>query len=109
MIAAAARYAVYDNIRTRLENSANLAAQIGAPDGMLVEGELGKLMRTWSDFEAALPKEALALESFREQWSSAHPGRRATKKASGKSTTEGAPSEGSSSSIGAPAIVKPQV
>jgi len=86
MVTAAARYAEMDARRTRLEHTAALAARIGAPDGVMVEEELAKLMKGWADFEKDLPREALALEALRERWLAVHPGSKNRKPKASPST-----------------------
>lgn len=76
-----------DARRTRFEHAAALAAQIAAPDGLLVEEQLGKLMKSWPEVERDCPKEALALEPLRKCWRDKHPGPK-TKKAKPAETPE---------------------
>jgi hypothetical protein len=86
------RYAAFTALQTRFENSAAIAAQLGAPDGAYVEEQLSKFMSNWEDFEEQLPKEALALQALRDYWTAAHPGRSPVKKGRGAKDVE-APTE----------------
>jgi hypothetical protein len=68
------RYRDWHGVSTRFQNTAAVAAQIAAPDGAFVEGELSKIMRSWDEFAAARPRDALALQPLREFWDATHPG-----------------------------------
>ena len=110
------RYSRFDDMRTRIDNTAAVVAQICAPDGQYIEDQIGKIMNDWDDLTVALPREALALEPLHTAWMAAHPGRKATKatknnkstategESARSATTPGASASGSTPTTQAPGV-----
>ena len=107
LLEAEGRFEIFDAIRTRADNTSALAAQISAPDGLMMLDQLAKMMSNWDDFEEAFPKEALVLSPLQELWVANHPGRKPAKATkAGKAGTEdgtGAPSASAAAPSAGPA------
>ena len=105
MLEAEGRYETFDVVRTRADSTSALAAQISAPDGLMVLDQLGKMMINWDDFEEAFPKEALVLAPLQALWVANHPGRKPAKatKASKAGAEDGASAPSTSAAAPSPA------
>jgi hypothetical protein len=88
---AAQRYTQAEGVRQRFLNGADMAARIGAPDGVIVETALAEIMKHWPAFSAAFPAEAITLAPLRAWWVARHKtGKKKSQKAAQNAAANGA-------------------